>query len=192
MALLRLVDVRSGSVLVDGIDLAGLPLAQVRQRAFVTVAQDPLLLPAASLRFHLDPSGSLPDAALVAALDKTGLHRVFVDGGDSDDGDDSGDSSGDSTVWDLPLSAFPVLSAGQAQLLALARALLQMQAQTALSGRRPILLLDEITSSLDAASEAVVYGAVEDIFVKGPDGHHTVLVVTTSAGGVGRPLAAQT
>ncbi|EPE10420.1 abc transporter [Ophiostoma piceae UAMH 11346] len=179
MSLLRLLTVSDGNVCVDSIDLAGLPLKDVRQRAFVTISQDAFLLPAASLRFHLDPTESLSSDVLEAALKKTGVLDIFAS---------SSYDSTTSSLWDRPLSSFPVLSAGQAQLLSLTRALLQLQTRSepigtvqsigdpqGLQMRRPIILLDEITASLDAETEAMVYDVVEDVFIKSG---HTVLVVT--------------
>ncbi|KIH90038.1 hypothetical protein SPBR_00030 [Sporothrix brasiliensis 5110] len=179
---------RTGSITIDGINLAGLQLDDIRERAFVTVSQDPFLLPGASLRFHLDPTETLPDRTLAEALQKTGLFGLFV--GSSYDEHDAGDVDGaTASLWDRALSSFPVLSAGQAQLLSLARALLQLQTRSCVSSetysdrehgkRMPIILLDEITASLDAETEAAVYDVVEEVFIKSQQGAgHTVLIVT--------------
>lgn len=43
-----------GSIKVDGIDLSLVPRSLVRQRCFITVAQDSFVLGQASLRFNLD------------------------------------------------------------------------------------------------------------------------------------------
>lgn len=186
MSLLRLLTVRTtGSITIDGIDLANLRLDDIRERAFVTDSQDPFLLPGASLRFHLDPTETLPNTALAEALNKTGLLSLFA-GSRFDDGDDASTA----TLWDRPLSSFAVLSAGQAQLLSLTRALLQLQTRSSSNSsgqysdhdhgkRMPIILLDEITASLDAETESAVYDVVEEVFIKGRAGAgHTVLVVT--------------
>ncbi|KAL1902691.1 hypothetical protein Sste5346_001134 [Sporothrix stenoceras] len=185
MSLLRLLTVRrTGKIAIDGIDLAGLRLDDIRERAFVTVSQDPFLLPGAGLRFHLDPTETLPNKALAEALKKTGLLSLFA-GSSYDEADDASTDS----LWDRALSSFPVLSAGQAQLLSITRALLQLQTRSSPSSgqysdhdrgkRMPIILLDEITASLDAETESAVYDVVEEVFIKGRDGAgHTVLVVT--------------
>ncbi|OAA63745.1 hypothetical protein SPI_03908 [Niveomyces insectorum RCEF 264] len=189
MSLLRLTDVQpTGHIRVDGIDLDRLPLAAIRERAFVTVSQDPFILPNASLRFHLDPTLMLPGVALMTAIIKVGLQAVFLL--NSYNGDDC---VVEDTLWDRALSSFPALSAGQAQLLSLARALLQIQTRSGCGSnkRRPIILLDEITASLDTTTEATVHDVVEDVFVKGAYGEgvdgHTVLIVTHHPGSlVGR------
>ena len=76
-------------------------------------------------------------------------------------------------ILDKKLSMFPELSVGQGQLLALCRAL--VKAQTAQCfGRRPVVLLDEVTSSLDPATESIIHGIIDDEFTqKG----HTVICV---------------
>ncbi|ERS97645.1 hypothetical protein HMPREF1624_05816 [Sporothrix schenckii ATCC 58251] len=189
MSLLRLLTVHTtGSITIDGINLAGLQLDDIRERAFVTVSQDPFLLPGASLRFHLDPTETLPDRTLAEALQKTGLLSLFVGSSYDEHGGDDVDGA-TASLWDRALSSFPVLSAGQAQLLSLARALLQLQTRSSVSSemysdrehgkRMPIVLLDEITASLDAETEAAVYDVVEEVFIKGQQGAgHTVLIVT--------------
>ncbi|CAK7224252.1 hypothetical protein SBRCBS47491_005485 [Sporothrix bragantina] len=175
MSLLRLLTIQpTGIITIDEIDLASLRLDDIRQRAFVTVSQDPFLVPGASLRFHLDPTDTLPDTALVEALLKTKLLGLFA--GRSYDGFGTlAMSSPMSSLWDRTLSSFPVLSAGQAQLLSLTRALLQLQTRS-FGKRKPVILLDEVTASLDAETEAAVYDVLEDVFIKGAG--HTVLVVT--------------
>lgn len=84
------------------------------------------------------------------------------------------------------------MSGGQAQLLAMARAIIQLKAWNESRDYRdhyftvkPIVLLDEITSSLDAATEENVYDLVQDEFVeKG----HTVIMVTHKVGSYARRL----
>jgi len=56
LTLLRLLDMKSGTIKVDGIDLSLVPRSLIRQRCFITVAQDPFILGQASLRFNLDVS----------------------------------------------------------------------------------------------------------------------------------------
>jgi ABC-type multidrug transport system fused ATPase/permease subunit len=51
-----MVDIQSGSIVVDGVDLSTVPRSLVRQKCFITIAQDPYILEPASLRFNLDVS----------------------------------------------------------------------------------------------------------------------------------------
>jgi ATP-binding cassette subfamily B protein len=127
--LLRLYDPIAGSVRLGGVDLRHVPNADLRARVAV-VTQD-IQLFSATVRENLtffDPT--IPDARLLAALDTLGMGdwlRALPDGLDT-----------------LLASGGTGLSAGQAQLLAFARAFL----------RDPgLIILDEASSRLDPATE---------------------------------------
>ncbi|KAJ7822606.1 P-loop containing nucleoside triphosphate hydrolase protein [Mycena leptocephala] len=129
MALFRAVEpsLMSGEVLIDGVDTKKMPLRELRN-SMSLVAQSPFIWHA-PLRHNLDPSGTCTDKEIWMALDKIGLI---------------------SAVSDLPNKLETLLdeggsfSAGQRQLLCLARVLLR---------RRHIVVLDEASSSLDAETE---------------------------------------
>lgn len=44
LTLLRVLDTQAGSVKIDGVDLSLVPRSLVRERCFITVPQDPVLL----------------------------------------------------------------------------------------------------------------------------------------------------
>ncbi|KAI3399955.1 hypothetical protein diail_5111 [Diaporthe ilicicola] len=188
LTLLRLLDTTEGSITVDGVKLSSLPRSLVRERAFVTVAQEAFFLPQASLRFNLDPEHRAAPSVITAALERIGLWDVFAGAGpDTREeavlAEDEGDGKGH--VLDKPFSSLPVLSAGQTQLLALARALVRrsvlcdpaagLYTDLDRSGSRPIVLLDEVTSSLDPVTEGRLLDIVREDFV---DQGHTVVIVT--------------
>lgn len=127
--LLRLYDPSAGAVRLGGVDLRCVPNADLRARVAI-VTQD-IQLFSATVRDNLtffDPS--IPDAHLLAALDTLGMGgwvRGLPGGLDT-----------------LLSSGGTGLSAGQAQLLAFARAFL----------RDPgLIILDEASSRLDPATE---------------------------------------
>ena len=101
LALARLNRVDAGRVVIDGVDVASLPLAVLR-RALVLVPQEPHLF-RGTLRFNLDPWGEHADAALQETLKMLGLD-TDLETPVSENGDN--------------------LSAGQRQLLCMCRALL--------------------------------------------------------------------
>lgn len=189
LSLLRLLDTTEGSIAVDGVELSSLPRSLAREAAFITVAQEAFFLPQASLRFNLDPELKAPPSVVAAALRRTGLWGLFLGMGTdnhetiSGDGEDSEETS----VLDQPFSSLPVLSAGQTQLLALARALVRRSALSGPAtsaqyytdfdrvGSRPIVLLDEVTSSLDPVTEGKLLDIVREEFVAQG---HTVIMVT--------------
>lgn len=135
----RFYDVKSGAILVDGIDIRQVRLHELRQR-FAYVEQEPTIFAgsiADNIRFGKpDASDAEVEAAARAAL----VHDF---------------------VTDLPLGYETIvgergvmLSGGQKQRLAIARAILK---------NAPILLLDEATSALDAQSERLVQTALEHL-----------------------------
>ncbi|GAB7352643.1 hypothetical protein MBLNU459_g3011t2 [Dothideomycetes sp. NU459] len=176
LTLLRLLDLQSGSITIDGLDLSRVPRPVIREQCFIVIPQDPLLLPDQSLRSNIDPSEALPDEALVSALEQTQLWTHLTQ------------ATRDSRwVLDLPLAALPPLSTGQCQLLSLARAMLRRKRSRPSSHAyshaqpvgKPILLLDEPTASLDGATERIVNELVYDEFTRNG---HTVIIVAHRIG----------
>lgn len=143
--------------------------------------QDPLLLSNETLRFNLDPTTLVKNEILVAALTRTRLLSHFLQGAAGVDerlGEKSGLpnnvlSSDQHRMLDETLSVFPELSMGQAQLFALCRALVKAQTIECV-GRKPIVLLDEVTSSLDPTTEEIMHGIIDDEFSRKG---HTVICV---------------
>ena len=67
----------SGRILIDGVDIAELPLAQLRS-AIGCVPQTPFILGGLSVREVLDPSGTRKPEDLVAALKSCGLRGIAL------------------------------------------------------------------------------------------------------------------
>lgn len=170
-----------------------MPGSVIRQRCFVTIAQDPFVLDQASLRFNLDvssyrprdsasltsiaqPSSILSDEQIVASLQRTRLWSHFQLNHASQH------PTSIRRALNKPLASLPRLSQGQMQLFALARALLQLQHRRQ-RGAKPIVLLDEIASSLDAETEAVVQRIIHEEFA---EMGHTVLAITHDLNSVAR------
>lgn len=92
VCLFRLVEPWAGSITLDGVDLLGIGLSDVRQR-IAAIPQDPLLF-GGSVRYNLDPHGRVDDQQLWWALEqvgmktcvanmKAGLHGVVLENGDN-------------------------------------------------------------------------------------------------------------
>ena len=121
-----MIDLREGSITIDGVNLSTLACSAVRSRINV-VPQEPFFMPG-SLRFNLDrglTQDKVSDTCLIQALETVGLWKKV-----------SGYHSSSSEALDQPLSISD-WSMGERQLLALARALVT---------KSPILVLDEATS----------------------------------------------
>ncbi|KAI1109282.1 putative ABC transporter [Nemania sp. NC0429] len=180
LTLLRLLELRSGKIELDGIDIGQVNLGVLRQRCFIAMSQDPLILPEETLRFNLDPDGSVLDEILIAALAKVRLWSHFIE---SDRGAERGTEH---SILDQKVSLFQELSVGQCQLFAVCRALVKAASLEAL-GVKPVVVLDEVTSSLDVATESIIYQVVDKEFTeKG----HTVIIIAHRVGALDKYMRA--
>ena len=148
----RFYDISSGQILIDGIDLAQVPLSSYRS-ACALVSQEPTLFEG-TVRENLVlglPNGA-DDEDLEKACRAAEIHDFTT-------------SLPQSYATPLSAGTHASLSGGQKQRLCIARALL----------RKPrLLLLDEATSSLDSQSESLVQKAIEKV---AGSGKVTVVVV---------------
>ncbi|ODA76427.1 hypothetical protein RJ55_07696 [Drechmeria coniospora] len=182
LTLLRLLELQSGSIEMDGVDIREVGLDLLRQRCFIAVSQDPLLFLNESLRFNLDPDGSASEDVLIRALVQTGLQSHFFHGGSNSTDELAATIKtpdvGEHPVLDQKLSLLQELSVGQSQLFALSRALVKAALLRHL-GLKPVVVLDEVTSSLDTATESAIYTIIDDEFTKRG---HTVIIVAHRLG----------
>jgi ATP-binding cassette subfamily C (CFTR/MRP) protein 1 len=136
------VDPSAGSILIDGINISQIPRDIVRER-LICLPQDAFILPG-TFGFNLDPTNRVSnDAILIEVLERVGL-RALVE------------RRGGLTA----LLETDSLSHGEQQLLALARAIVRKH----VAGGRCILILDEATSNLDSATEAIVQDVIKKDF----------------------------
>ncbi|XDG06968.1 hypothetical protein ABKA04_006583 [Annulohypoxylon sp. FPYF3050] len=176
LTLHRLLDTTSGLITVDGVNISLVPRSVIRKRCFVTVPQEPLLFNHESLRFNVDPTGTLSNGTIIEELSKVYLWQHF---GSAINQENLGNANTSThPILDRELTSLPPLSVGQRQLLALARALLQVYVIST-SGAKPIVLLDEATSSLDPSTEKVILDIInQELTEKG----HTVIMVAHRVG----------
>uniref|UniRef100_A0A093V8Q9 Multidrug resistance-associated protein 1 n=1 Tax=Talaromyces marneffei PM1 TaxID=1077442 RepID=A0A093V8Q9_TALMA len=146
LALFRLLEVVSGRILLDGLDLASVNQETVRSR-LNGLSQEPYFL-TGSVRLNVDPYKAInDDEPLIRVLEAVQLWKVFKDQGGLD--------------AELKKES---LSHGQRQLFCLARALLR-------PGK--VVVLDEITSSVDQATDKVMQNIISQEF-----SGKTVLLIT--------------
>ncbi|KAJ8249104.1 hypothetical protein GJAV_G00231210 [Gymnothorax javanicus] len=139
LAFFRMVDTFEGRIIIDGIDIAQLPLHTLRSR-FSIILQDPILF-SGTIRFNLDPEKKATDSMLWEALEIAQLKTVVktLPGGL------------DATVTEGGEN----FSQGQRQLFCLARAFVR---------KSSILIMDEATASIDMATESILQKVVMTAF----------------------------
>lgn len=141
-ALFRLVELQSGSITVDGQNIADIGLADLREKIAI-IPQEPLLFNG-TLRTNLDPFGVYEDARLWDAVRRAGLVAQ---------------SSGDTaTRFSLDLAIDDEgnnLSVGERSLVSLARALVKDS---------KIIMLDEATASVDFATDNRIQATIRQEF----------------------------
>uniref|UniRef100_K3WAG8 ABC transmembrane type-1 domain-containing protein n=1 Tax=Globisporangium ultimum (strain ATCC 200006 / CBS 805.95 / DAOM BR144) TaxID=431595 RepID=K3WAG8_GLOUD len=156
MALFRMNELLSGSILIDGVDIAALPLHVLRSRMSI-IPQSPVLLEG-SLRDFVDPFGDFLDHEIIDMLDRVELLTKLRGCVSSPSPLQATESSlsevvitldhPDASVLGLQLSANGEnFSVGERQMMCLARALLK---------RSSIVIMDEATAAMDHATETKV------------------------------------
>jgi ATP-binding cassette subfamily B protein/subfamily B ATP-binding cassette protein MsbA len=139
----RFFDPTSGAVCIDGVDLRGMSLRDLRQRIGL-VTQETLLFDDTVMNNIRYGAPQATDEQVVEVARKAHAHRFIVDELDGGYQTNVGQAGGR-------------LSGGQRQRIALARAML----------RDPeILILDEATSQIDIESEELIHQALE-VFTRG-------------------------
>uniref|UniRef100_A0A8C6DUC2 ATP binding cassette subfamily C member 8 n=1 Tax=Moschus moschiferus TaxID=68415 RepID=A0A8C6DUC2_MOSMO len=139
LAFFRMVDMFEGRIIIDGIDIAKLPLHTLRSRLSI-ILQDPVLF-SGTIRFNLDPERKCSDNTLWEALEIAqlklvvkalpgGLDAIITEGGEN-------------------------FSQGQRQLFCLARAFVR---------KTSIFIMDEATASIDMATENILQKVVMTAF----------------------------
>lgn len=139
LALLRILDAdpNGGWIEIDGVDVATVPLAELRGRAVTIIPQDPQLF-AGNVRSNLDPLGKHTDAEIRSVLQ-------------------SMQNDSDIDYFELDKQASD-LSRGQCQLLCVARGLLR---------NTRILVLDEATANVDHATDKAIQRGLRAFVARG-------------------------
>uniref|UniRef100_M4BJZ7 Uncharacterized protein n=1 Tax=Hyaloperonospora arabidopsidis (strain Emoy2) TaxID=559515 RepID=M4BJZ7_HYAAE len=135
VALMRLVELDSGSILIDGLDISTIGLHELRNKISI-IPQDPVLF-SGTVRSNVDPFGQYTDEQIWTSVRRAHLAHVVT--------------ALDGTV-DEKGSNFSV---GERQLLCIARALLK---------RSRIILMDEATASIDTETDRKIQRSIREEF----------------------------
>eukprot|EP01016_Furgasonia_blochmanni_P000847 TRINITY_DN10273_c0_g1_i3.p1 TRINITY_DN10273_c0_g1~~TRINITY_DN10273_c0_g1_i3.p1 ORF type:complete len:342 (-),score=74.97 TRINITY_DN10273_c0_g1_i3:145-1170(-) len=140
LTLLRILEVESGVIKIDGLDISQIGLFELRNKITI-IPQDPSLFEG-TVRFNLDPQGNHSDEEIWNVLEMVCLKdSIESEGGLDANVRENGEN----------------FSAGEKQLLCIARAILKSS---------KIILIDEATSNVDVRTDHIIQNVLQTVFRK--------------------------
>ncbi|PCH42091.1 pleiotropic drug resistance ABC transporter [Wolfiporia cocos MD-104 SS10] len=145
LSLLRMIEPTEGRIIIDNIDITKIGLGDLRTR--ITIISQDVSLFTGTIRSNLDPFGEHTDAECWEALERCHLTSVLRRSA----------SKTPETAFelDMPISQTGSLSAGERQLVAMARAVLR---------RSNVVIMDEATSQIDSKLDDQIQRTIHEEF----------------------------
>lgn len=139
LALCRIIEAHKGRIEIGGQDISELELGELRKKITI-IPQDPTLFEG-SLRFNLDPTGTVADAKIESLVDEACLRKLV---------------ERDPLGLDQPIEiGGENLASGEKQLICICRAALQAN---------KIVLMDEATANIDIKTEELIQKLIHKQF----------------------------
>ncbi|KAF8078960.1 ATP-binding cassette transporter [Lyophyllum atratum] len=144
LSLLRMIEPARGSIIIDGIDISTLGLEDLRTR--ITIISQDVSLFSGTIKSNLDPLDQHTIEECLDVLQRCHLSSLL----------NHTPSADHTTLLDIPISPGS-LSAGEKQLVAIARAILR---------RTNIIIMDEATSQIDSNLDDQIQQTIREEFAE--------------------------
>jgi len=140
LSLLRMVEATEGRIIIDGIDISTIGLEDLR-RNITMISQDVALF-SGTVRSNLDPFGHYSNVECLDVLRRCHLTALL-----------ERRYKTTPNILDIPIDRGGSLSAGERQLMALARAILR---------RTSVIIMDEATSQIDVKLDEEIQRTIRE------------------------------
>jgi len=145
LSLLRIVEASEGKIIIDNVDISKIGLDDLRSH--ITIISQDVSLFSGTIRSNLDPFGEHSDEECWEVLERCHLTSILKRS--------AGKTEGPRLTLDMPIGQTGSLSAGERQLVAMARAVLR---------RSNVVVMDEATSQIDSKLDDQIQRTVREEF----------------------------
>ncbi|KAG6873222.1 hypothetical protein C0995_001576 [Termitomyces sp. Mi166 len=142
LSLLRMIEPADGSIYIDGVDITTMGLEDLRTR--LTIISQDVALFSGTIKSNLDPLDEHTEGECLEVLERCHLSSLL----------DGKPSMKQATILDISITPNS-LSAGEKQLLSIARAILR---------RTNIIIMDEATSQIDTNLDDMIQRTIREEF----------------------------